>query len=1591
LKQQTFSLLISLVLGVSMNSLTAQNNCMEIPDIGGGTCTACAPPGWDIWLLTPDVVNGTNWVACALSGVGTSPSGGNMIILDGSPTNVEGVSVEVTGLTPGTVYNIGFYWTEAYAQCGLLGYGGGDLLMIIDGFEYSFSGADDWELAEICYGATSTSVEIFLTIESDDAGLIVIDSGICEEFETCCDLVVEADNSYDICPGESIQLDAEFSEETGTVSVEWTCQPDDGLDFLDDRFALNPIFEVPLNGEFDGERYIFTLSVTDDVCTREEEVIIDVTPYIIPEFEIRICDLFDDFLLPEVSDDGYTGSWSGDFDFGSLGGTIQEYIFTLDPEQDNCLESQSYFVEIEASGPTTFDLKEAFCQLDPKEYDLPLNSLEAYGGLWEITFISPENLTPDFYTFYFFPDLDIHCALPFEYNFEIRNPDSLTFNIPTSFCVQQDNFGLPSASLEGIQGRWDEDSIYTDIAGVVRSVVFTPEEIEDCYFEYEHTYEITDKLEVSFPIADTLCRRTGYYELDTLSNEGYSGTWDPPAFSLDTISSDVVHSVWTPNPGQSVCLSETETTIQLNPIVETIIELPERYCQNSGAFVLPDISSLNAIPGNWDDNLIETDSLAPGTYIRNFIPDKAYCYSDYFYSFEIVAEQTPSFNLITGLCKSQPAITLPLISNEGFTGQWSIPEIDPSVIPTNTITSIFTTDLKDSLCLLDYEEEFVLDEKIDPTFSLDSILCSENGNIEFPTTADNGIAGEWSIRVIDWQDTTTQQINNNFMPNDTACYNPIELQFELIRLDLLTITKQDLSDCYADDGRILISGGNSDFEYSIDDGLSWTNINSFNGLLTGDYIVMARSTLDTLCRIEESVQITQSDLPILDSLAFNGPDNCEDENGFISIFAQGVNLEYSIDNGQQWSSLPKFGLLPDADYTILVRNRDFPSCLIDTAIVLNPFPETIIDSITYSNISDCDLSDAQIEIFAQGVNLEYSIDNGLSWIDDSLFDNLSPGTYPIVCRSKSANNCIEEQVILIDDLEYPSIITEVHSDPTDCMANDGTISIEANGNDLEFRISNAPSWQDSEQFTNLTSGSYTLYVREKDYKSCMDSIQVELSDPNLPVVQDIIITEPLNCYPDSGRLELITDSNQDYLFSLDGGMNYQVSEVFQNLSAGNYDIAVIVENSPNCELIVNVGITEQFEDLDLSNFVLTQPIDCISSDGRVEIQTDIIGLEFSIDQGISWQAEPSFDMLSQGFYSIQARKQGAPNCEDQIDFEIKNPPCPCTELEIDISRTDVSCESENSGSITIENISGLFIPGAYDISWNTGDSGEAITNLISGWYVYTINYDKNCSQVDSVFINDFDPIQFALQSFDKTCTEGGQIIVSELEGGNGEFSFSLDNINFQEESVFFNLSPDEYLVYVLDQFDCMEEDAITLNSSFDLSLELPGIEALLINESSYLNPLINPVSIDSFEWMPMTGILNPGELVAEVSPRETTEYTLTIYYGECVETRTVVVEVIDNRGIYLGNIFSPNGDKVNDVFYIQSPTDLDVAINSFRIFDRWGNLVFEKNNPAVNSTSGGWDGYFKQRPVLHGVYVYTIDYTLRGERLNLVGQVNLIR
>jgi gliding motility-associated-like protein len=71
------------------------------------------------------------------------------------------------------------------------------------------------------------------------------------------------------------------------------------------------------------------------------------------------------------------------------------------------------------------------------------------------------------------------------------------------------------------------------------------------------------------------------------------------------------------------------------------------------------------------------------------------------------------------------------------------------------------------------------------------------------------------------------------------------------------------------------------------------------------------------------------------------------------------------------------------------------------------------------------------------------------------------------------------------------------------------------------------------------------------------------------------------------------------------------------------------------------------------------------------------------------------------------------------------------------------------------------------------------------------------------------------------------------------------------------------------------------------------------------------------------------------------------------------------------NIFTPNGDKVNDRFVPQPLNAARTEIKGVKIFNRWGELLFEVNN---NNPDEQWDGTYKGKRVPQDTYVYVIEY-----------------
>ncbi len=173
--------------------------------------------------------------------------------------------------------------------------------------------------------------------------------------------------------------------------------------------------------------------------------------------------------------------------------------------------------------------------------------------------------------------------------------------------------------------------------------------------------------------------------------------------------------------------------------------------------------------------------------------------------------------------------------------------------------------------------------------------------------------------------------------------------------------------------------------------------------------------------------------------------------------------------------------------------------------------------------------------------------------------------------------------------------------------------------------------------------------------------------------------------------------------------------------------------------------------------------------------------------------------------------------------------------------------------------------------------------------------------------------------------------------------------------------------------------AITIYPSPSINLGLdtticPGGEAIILTD-------LTNVSAGNARWKWSTGEVGPTITVTEPG----VYYTVVTING-CTATDTV--NVANDCYISLPNVFSPNGDGVNDYFF---PRDmLTRGLTSFRmdIYNRWGQLIFK-----TNGTEGrGWDGKLNGVPQPEGVYVFIIDATFKdGQKEHHQGNITLLR
>ncbi len=331
------------------------------------------------------------------------------------------------------------------------------------------------------------------------------------------------------------------------------------------------------------------------------------------------------------------------------------------------------------------------------------------------------------------------------------------------------------------------------------------------------------------------------------------------------------------------------------------------------------------------------------------------------------------------------------------------------------------------------------------------------------------------------------------------------------------------------------------------------------------------------------------------------------------------------------------------------------------------------------------------------------------------------------------------------------------------------------------------------------------------------------------------------------------------------------------------------------------------------------------------------------------------------------------------------------EATSDFNGFDISCAGEADGSI-IANVSGA---SPYSFIWSNGSTDQSLTGLMSGTYSVTITDANGCKAEDDIILTEPGPlvISFIVSQPDCFDQKDGNITI-EQTGGVPPIRYSIDGVNYQTSPSFTGLGPGLYQFTVIDANGCEKKEIILINMPLQVNVELGDDLVIESGDTAIIHAIVN-VPFDSLASIVWSGISNPNCptcLIQTVIPIITSTYSVSVTSVDgCSDEDALTLLIEKSTEVFVPNIFSPNGDNINDKLIISAGSDVE-EISSLVIFDRWGNNVFSADHFQANDPNYGWDGTLKGRTLNSAVFAYKLVALLKdGTEQIRVGDVTLVR
>ena len=519
--------------------------------------------------------------------------------------------------------------------------------------------------------------------------------------------------------------------------------------------------------------------------------------------------------------------------------------------------------------------------------------------------------------------------------------------------------------------------------------------------------------------------------------------------------------------------------------------------------------------------------------------------------------------------------------------------------------------------------------------------------------------------------------------------------------------------CAVSTGTITISSPASGVAYSFDNGASYQSGNTKSGLTSGVYLLKVRSTASGCESASVSVTVNAAPVVPANPMASVVQPTCTVSTGAIMIFSPSTVVEYSFDNGVSYQSGNTKSGLAAGVYQLKVRSTASGCESAPVSVTVNAAP-TVPANPTASVLQPtCTVSTGTITINTPASGVAYSFDNGLSYQSDDVKSGLASGIYQLKVRS-TASGCESSFVSVTVNIapEIPANPTAGVVQPT-CAVSTGAITINTPASGVAYSFDNGLSYQSDDVKSGLASGIYQLKVRStaSGCESSFVSVTVNAA-PTVPVNPTASVLQP-TCTVSTGAIT-VSSSSTGVEYSFDNGVSYQAGNIKSDLASGIYQLKVR-STASGCEsgpVSVTVNIAPEIPANPTAGVV--QPT-CTVSTGAITINTPASGVEYSFDNGVTYQAGNAKSGLASGIYQLKVRST-ASGCESGPVSATVNaaPEVPANPTANVIQPT---C-AVSTGTITINTpASGV------EYSFDNGlsyQSGNAKSGLTSGVYLLKV-------------------------------------------------------------------------------------------------------------------------------------------------------------------------------------------------------------------------------------------------------------------------------